>query len=89
MKSEQVSDNQVIISCSECGHEHHYESLEVLERAPLSTTCENCGFLFLQRTASKIDALITLLSSDPKAATLLKDGRFDEFEQYFRDKIEP
>ena len=84
-----TADDQVVVSCSKCGHKHRYESLEALEKSSLSTLCENCGFLFLHHVASKIDTMLFLLKSDPKADALLKEGRFEEFERYFKEKTEP
>lgn len=88
MKLKPTKRDQVVVSCMRCGHKHRFESLDVLEKTLTSIPCQGCGFLFLQYLASKLDAALVLLKSDPKAAALVKDGRFDEFDRYLKEKTE-
>ncbi|MBU0511694.1 MAG: hypothetical protein KJ638_08340 [Chloroflexi bacterium] len=81
-------DDQVIVSCSKCGHQHEYESLEVLDTISLATPCDNCGFLFLRYSVNKMAAMKALLQTDSKAVALIKAGKFDEFDQYLKEKTE-
>jgi len=81
-------DDQVIITCSKCGYEHKYESLEVLDTISLATPCDGCGFLFLQYNANKMATIKTLLQSDLTAIALFKAGKFDEFNKYLKEKTE-
>jgi hypothetical protein len=62
------------------------KSLTALDKMPTSTPCTGCGFLFLQCLASEIDATLTLLKSDPKAAALLRDGKIEDFDKYLKEK---
>jgi len=57
--------DEVVISCHRCGHEYHYESFEILEQIPISTPCENCGFLFLKYVDYRLKMLSDLMISDP------------------------
>ena len=77
-KSSKVRD-EVSVSCHKCGHKHVFDSMRALESTDVSTPCSNCGFLFLQHLSNKMDATMTLLRYDPKAAALLREGKLEEF----------
>ena len=85
-KHKRIQDNTVIVTCPKCGHKHSFVSLKALDKVPPSTPCSGCGFLFLQHLVSKMDATLTLLKSDPKAITLLRDGKVEDFEKYLKEK---
>jgi len=78
--------DEIRVSCLKCGHEHVYDSMPALEAADIATPCSNCGFLFLQYLANKLDAMKSLLRSDPKASALIKQGRLEEFKKYMEEK---
>ena len=42
--------------------------------------------LFLQHLANKMKSILTLLKSDSKAVTLLRDGKIEDFEKYIKEK---
>jgi Zn ribbon nucleic-acid-binding protein len=84
---ENTTENQVIVSCLKCGHEHKYETLEALEKVPLATPCNGCGYLFVQRMAQKMDIMMDMLQKDPKAIALLQAGKYTEFSEYLEEKV--
>lgn len=46
---ENTKENQMIVSCPKCGHEHKYETLEAFEKVSLAIPCNGGGYLFVQR----------------------------------------
>ncbi|MEK7439396.1 MAG: hypothetical protein AABZ78_01240 [Chloroflexota bacterium] len=87
MKSKQKTiQDDVVITCPKCGHKHSFVSLAALDKVPPSTPCAGCGFLFLQHLANKMKSILTLLKSDSKAVTLLRDGKIEDFEKYLKEK---
>lgn len=85
-KQKTIQDDSVVVTCPKCGHKHSFVSLKAMEKAPTSTPCIGCGFLFLQYLASKMDATLTLLKSDSKAVALLRAGKIEDFEKYLKEK---
>ncbi len=81
-------EDQIIVSCPKCRHEHKYKTLEALETASLKTPCNACGFLYLHHMAKKMDIITELLQTDQKAIALLKTGKYDEFNKYLEMKAE-
>ena len=88
MKRKKNSDvrDEISVSCPKCGHKHVFDSMRALESAGISTPCFNCGFLFLQHVANKMDATMALLKSDPKASALLREGKLEEFKRYLHER---
>ncbi len=85
-KKKTNNTDEIIITCSECGHKHKYESIEELDSLPIRTPCDGCGFLFLQYLVDKMEALKALLEADdPKAMAMLKSGNFDELHKYLEE----
>jgi hypothetical protein len=85
-KSGRIPDGTVVVTCPKCGHKHSFVSFKALDKIPTSTPCAGCGFLFLQYLASKMEATQTLLRSDAKAVTLLRNGKVEEFAKYLKEK---
>ena len=85
-KSSKVRD-EISISCQKCGHKHVFDSMRDLESTDVSTPCSNCGFLFLQHLANKMNATMTLLRSDPKASALVKEGKLEEFKKCVEEEV--
>ena len=84
MRKRQTDDVGAV--CPNCGHEHVFRSVEELDSAPASTPCHKCGFLFLHRIRQKMDPMMTLLQSDPRAVSLLKGGDMDKLNAYIEEK---
>jgi uncharacterized Zn finger protein len=82
-----TKENQVIVACSRCGREHKYETLEAFEKASLATPCKGCGYLFLRHIAQKMDIMMEMLQTDPKASALLQAGKYAEFSEYLEEKV--
>jgi len=79
-------DDSVSANCQKCGHIHDYESLEIMESMPASTPCTKCGYLFLNHMRNKIEAVMTLLQTDPHFVTLMNSGDMDKTNAYIREK---
>jgi RNase P subunit RPR2 len=77
------NDDEVIANCAKCNHRHVYPSTERLDQAPLDTLCDNCGYPFIKHLRNKMQAMMDLLLSDPKAVALLKAEKIKELEDYF------
>jgi hypothetical protein len=75
-----------VVNCRACGHRHSYPSVEALEQTPLGTPCAQCGFLYLQYVAEKMDATMLLLETDAHAAALLQAGDVTAFARYLEEK---
>ena len=85
-KKKRKNPDEVIITCAQCKHQHHYESFDMLFEITNSTPCENCGYLFLDHISKKIRASIRLRESDLKAKELHDSGDLDAFYAYLEKK---
>jgi DNA-directed RNA polymerase subunit RPC12/RpoP len=86
MKEDATERDEVSAHCHKCGHKHVFGSIEELDSTPASTPCEKCGYLFLHHIRSKIDAMMTLLQSDPQAVSLLQAGDTEKLNEYIKEK---
>lgn len=84
---ENSKENQVVVSCPKCGHEHKYETLEAFEKVSLATPCNGCGYLFVHRLAQKMDIIMEMLQTDPKASALFQAGKYAEFNEYLEERL--
>lgn len=78
--------DEIVITCHQCGHNHHFESFEVLDCVPISTRCVNCGFLFLKHVDDTLRKLTDLMMTDSKASELARKGKINELSDYFKKK---
>ena len=85
-KGKSKNPDEIIITCHRCGHDHRFESSEVLDRVPISTQCVNCGFAFLKYADDTLRKLTDLMMTDHRALELARKGKIDELSAYCKKK---
>lgn len=72
LREKRSKDDEVIITCPQCGHEYLYESLEKVSEVSLDVRCGQCGCKYLQEVMAKMEAMLTDLEQEVKRRNLRK-----------------
>jgi len=63
-------EDEVIITCSQCGHEYTYESLEKAGEDSPDVRCVQCGCKYLLAVMEKMEAMLAALEQEVKRRDL-------------------
>ena len=79
---------EVIAVCPKCGENYMFDTIRELDSIAINTPCQKCGFLLYKRIVDKMHATVELLQNDMHAKELLKQGKYEEFDDYLTLKME-
>jgi len=63
-------EDEVIITCPQCGHEYPYESWEKMEEESLDVRCGQCGCKYLRAVMEKVATTLAELERKVKRKNL-------------------
>jgi len=72
LRGKRKKEDEVIITCPQCGHEYTYESLEKVGEVLPDVRCGQCGCKYLRAVMEKTERMLAELEQEVKRRNLRK-----------------